>query len=116
MKPAQAILKDNDRLMPVITSVGYASIADINGVFYVGDVKHTVNAESVTIERTDAKTRAVEVEEIGYVRLYSMKPRPERDFAEVYGSAVVKQKVQSFLSHQRIASLCCTRGKWTEIL
>ncbi|MFR5936536.1 MAG: hypothetical protein ACLUGU_13560 [Alistipes shahii] len=58
---------DNDRLMPVITSVGYASIADINGVFYVGDVKHTVNAESVTIERTDAKTRAVEVEEIGYV-------------------------------------------------
>ena len=35
--------------MPVITSVGYASIADINGVFYVGDVKHTVNAESVTI-------------------------------------------------------------------
>lgn len=53
--------------MPVITSVGYASIADINGVFYVGDVKHTVNAESVTIERTDAKTRAVEVEEIGYV-------------------------------------------------
>lgn len=26
-----------------------------------------MNAESVTIERTDAKTRAVEVEEIGYV-------------------------------------------------
>ena len=26
---------DNDRLMPVITSVGYASIADINGVFFM---------------------------------------------------------------------------------
>lgn len=58
---------DNDRLMPVITSVGYASIADINGVFYVGNVKHTVNAESVTIEKIDAKTRVVQVEEIGYV-------------------------------------------------
>lgn len=33
---------DNDRLMPVITSVGYASIADINGVFYVGDVKRGI--------------------------------------------------------------------------
>lgn len=59
--------EDNDRLMPVITSVGYASIADINGVFYVGDVKHTVNGESLVVETNNAKTRAIEVVEIDYI-------------------------------------------------
>lgn len=48
---------DNDRLMPVITSVGYASIADINGVFYVGDVKHTVNAESSNYREDRCKNK-----------------------------------------------------------
>lgn len=59
--------EDNDRLMPVITSVGYASIADINGVFYVGDVKHTVNAESVSVETINAQTRAIQIKEIEYI-------------------------------------------------
>ena len=35
--------EDSGRLMPVIESVGYASIADINGVFYIGNIKHVVN-------------------------------------------------------------------------
>lgn len=61
------LVEDGDRLMPKITSVGYASIADMNGVFYVGDIKHTVNGDKVIIESINPKTRAAEVEEIDYV-------------------------------------------------
>ncbi|WP_300906052.1 hypothetical protein [uncultured Bacteroides sp.] len=59
--------EDSGRLMPVIESVGYASIADINGVFYIGNIKHVVNEETISIEMTDAKTRAVAVNELEYV-------------------------------------------------
>lgn len=61
------LVEDEDRLMPKITSVGYASIADINGVFYVGDIKHTVRGDKVIIESINPKTRAAEVEEIDYI-------------------------------------------------
>lgn len=59
--------EDEGRLMPVITSVEYASIADVNGVFYIGDVKHTVNEETISIETVDAKTRATNIHELEYV-------------------------------------------------
>ena len=59
--------EDAGRLMPVIASVGYASIADLDGVFYVGGVKHTVKEKTISIETTDAITRAVNVEELDYL-------------------------------------------------
>lgn len=59
--------EDEDRLMPVITSVGYASIANLDGVFYVGDVKHIVDGNSVSVEISDPITRSIKVEKFDYI-------------------------------------------------
>lgn len=69
--------EDAGRIMPVISSVGYASIADLDGVFYVGDVKHTVNEETISIETIDAKTRAVNVEELDYLAPVNSQTRAD---------------------------------------
>lgn len=68
LETCEGYLKEEDgRLMPVVSSVGYASIADMNGVFYVGNVKHTVEGEKIIVETTDPETRAVDIEEIEYI-------------------------------------------------
>lgn len=61
-------LKEEDgRLMPVIASVGYASIADTDGVFYVADVKHTVCGDKILVETHDPVTRAATTQAIDYI-------------------------------------------------
>ena len=64
--------EENGRLMPVIASVGYASIADTNGIFYVGDVKHTVCGDRILVETHDPVTRAVSTETIDYIAPYKL--------------------------------------------
>ena len=61
------LVEDEGRLMPKIASFAYASIADINGVFYVEGIKHTVSGDKIMIETTDPATRASVVKEIDYV-------------------------------------------------
>lgn len=61
------LVEDGGRLMPKIVSFSYASIADINGVFYVDGIKHTVSGDKIIIEATDPVTRASVVKEIDYV-------------------------------------------------
>ncbi len=61
------LVEDGDRLMPVISAVGYASVANQDGVFYIGDTKHTVIGDKIAIETTDPTTRAAVVEEYDYV-------------------------------------------------
>ena len=61
------LAEDEGRVMPVITAVGYASIANQDGVFYIGDTKHTVSGDKIAIETTDPTTRAAVVEEYDYV-------------------------------------------------
>lgn len=61
------LVEEDGRLMPKIVSFSYASIADINGVFYVDGIKHTVSGDKVMIETTDPVTRTSDVKEIDYV-------------------------------------------------
>lgn len=61
------LVEEDGRLMPKIVSFAYASIADINGVFYVDGIKHTVSGDKIMIETTDPATRASVVKEIDYV-------------------------------------------------
>lgn len=61
------LAEEDGRLMPKIVSFAYASIADINGVFYVDGIKHTVSGDKIMIETTDPATRASVVKEIDYV-------------------------------------------------
>ncbi len=49
---------EDDRVMPRVTSAAYAGIANIDGVFYVGNVKHTVVDEAVIVENMDNPTRS----------------------------------------------------------
>lgn len=53
--------------MPKIQSIGYASIADLNGVFYVDGIKHMVKADKILIEDPDMMTRTADTEEIDHV-------------------------------------------------
>lgn len=53
------LVEDCDRLMPKITSVGYASIANTDGIFYVNGIKHTVSGDKVIIDTPDPVTRAI---------------------------------------------------------
>lgn len=61
------LVENEGRLMPKIASFAYASIADINGVFYVEGIKHTVSGDKIIIETTNPATRASVVKEIDYV-------------------------------------------------
>lgn len=59
-------IKDNDVVLPKITAVGYMSIANLDGVFYIGGIKHTVTSESVVIEDTESSTRSADLNSIEY--------------------------------------------------
>lgn len=61
------LMEDEGRLMPKIVSFAYASIADIDGVFYVDGIKHTVSGDKIMVETSDPITRASIVKEIDYV-------------------------------------------------
>jgi len=61
------IAEDDGRLMPKIQSIGYASIADLNGVFYVDGIKHMVKADKILIEDPDMMTRTADTEEIDHI-------------------------------------------------
>lgn len=61
------LVEEDGRLMPKIVSFAYASIADVNGVFYVEGIKHTVSGDKIIIETADPVTRASVVKEIDYV-------------------------------------------------
>lgn len=49
--------ESNGCLMPRVSSVGYASIANTDGVFYVSGIKHVVDGDQIYIENLDASTR-----------------------------------------------------------
>lgn len=66
------------RLIPRVSSAGYQRIADESGVFYVGDVKHTVKPGKVLIETIDPVTRAVSEEAIEYEMPFTL-PSETRD-------------------------------------
>lgn len=76
--------EENGRLMPVIASVGYASIADTNGIFYVGDVKHTVCGDRILVETHDPVTRAVSTETIDYIAPYKLASDTRADSEQKY--------------------------------
>lgn len=61
------LVEDGGRLMPKIVSFAYASIADMDGIFYVEGIKHTVSGDKIMIETTDPVTRANVVKEIDYI-------------------------------------------------
>ncbi|WP_305155244.1 hypothetical protein [uncultured Alistipes sp.] len=78
-------LKEEDgRLMPVITSVGYASIADTDGVFYVDDVKHTVCGDKILVETHDPVTRAATTQAIDYIAPWKLASDTRADSEQKY--------------------------------
>lgn len=85
LETCEGYLKEEDgRLMPVVSSVGYASIADMNGVFYVGDVKHTVQGDNVVIESLNPQTRSMDTETVGYVVPFSDDPQTRGESSQRY--------------------------------
>lgn len=60
------LYKEDDVVLPKITAVGYMSIANLDGVFYIGGIKHTVTPESVVIEDTESSTRSADLKSIEY--------------------------------------------------
>lgn len=52
------IKEEDGCLLPRVTSAGYASIANTDGIFYVNGIKHTVTDEQVLIENINATTRS----------------------------------------------------------
>lgn len=60
------LYKEGDVVLPKITAVGYMSIANLDGVFYIGGIKHTVTPESVVIEDTESSTRSADLKSIEY--------------------------------------------------
>lgn len=63
--------RENDYIIPKIESIGYASIANIDGVFYVNNIKHIITPESIIIETIDPATRTTQQEAFEYVIEYS---------------------------------------------
>jgi len=63
---------ENDRVMPRVTSSAYAGIANIDGVFYVGNVKHTVVDETIVVENMDNPTRSNSTVVLDYIVPISM--------------------------------------------
>ena len=64
---------EDDRVMPRVTSAAYAGIANIDGVFYVGNVKHMVVDDVVIVEDLNNPTRSNSPRIIDYVVSCNMK-------------------------------------------
>ncbi len=52
------IKEEDGCLMPRVTSAGYASIANSDGIFYVNGIKHIVTDEQIFIEDINSNTRS----------------------------------------------------------
>lgn len=75
---------EDDRVMPRVTSAAYAGIANIDGVFYVGDVKHTVVDEAVIVEDLNNPTRSNSTRTIDYVVPCNINTRANGEVSQRY--------------------------------
>ena len=75
---------EDDRVMPRVTSAAYAGIANIDGVFYVGNVKHMVVDDVVIVEDLNNTTRSDSPRIIDYVMPCNINTRANGEVSQRY--------------------------------
>ncbi|MGN0092743.1 MAG: hypothetical protein ACI35M_06705 [Alistipes sp.] len=60
------LYKEDDMVLPKISAVGYMSIANLDGIFYIGDIKHTITPDALIVEDTNALSRSESKQSIAY--------------------------------------------------